>query len=130
MIKKEFIILLLTLFGVCTLLMTGCAKTDIPDDSTVTATFIYGDTSISETLSNEDGKKIKAILDSKMLYTDSPSCGFSKNISVMIGGEIYCIARDGCGIVRVGEKYISLNNTENKKLREILTSHGFVFPCA
>ena len=128
--KKAFIIIsLLIVLTAYTPLMTGCQKTDIPDNSTVKVTFVYGDTNISDTLSDEDGERIKSILDSKTLYTDSPSCGFSENISVMIGDKIYCIACDSCGAVRVGEKYISLNDAENKELREILTSYGFVFPC-
>lgn len=92
--------------------------------------FAYGDTDISEELSDADFKAILSMFNGKKLYRDNPSCGFSEDVSVHLN-MTFCIACDECPVVCLTEKnqYFRLSDEENLLLREILTKYGFVFPC-
>jgi len=65
----------------------------------------------------------------------SPSCGFSTDTSVtMAGGSrrvVFCVAADGCPVVRIGESdtYIELSDEEGTRMLEILMKYGMRFPC-
>ncbi len=95
------------------------------------AVFKYDDWDIEAELSADDMRTAMKILSNKPMYKDSPSCGFTENVSVRIDGEIYCIANDACPIVYVSgrEMYINLSKEENETLRSLLEGYGFTFPC-
>lgn len=94
--------------------------------------FKYDETNITKKLSNKDLNIIKNIFDNKKLYKDSPSCGFSDNIAVVLDGtQVFCIACDECPIIyyKNEELFFKLSNRENDLLRNTLTQYGFRFPC-
>ena len=109
---------------------SSCAKVEITDREMI-AVFRYSDVNISKPLSAEDAETVQAIFNGKSLFSDSPSCGFDKNIALIIDGYTYCIACDTCGTVYIVEKdkYFSLTDKENDTLRNLLREYGFTFPC-
>lgn len=113
------------------ILLCGCSSLKIDDNSIGSVKFIYGDAHIEKELSKEDAKTITEMFDGKTLKSDNPSCGFTENVSVTIDGKCFWIACDQCGCVYFEQslKYFNLNNEENEKLRGILETYGFTFPC-
>ena len=108
----------------------SCSKVEVAEGEII-AVFRYGDTDITQILSDEDSVAVRSIFEGKTMVSDSPSCGFSENVSLVIGGDTYCIAYDNCGIIyHVKEdKYFHLSDRENEALRELLGECGFSFPC-
>lgn len=95
------------------------------------AVFRYADRDIEQMLTYEETRLLEGILLNKPMYRDSPSCGFTEDVSVRIGEETYCIANDTCPIVYVSGRgmYINLSKEENETLRGLLENYGFIFPC-
>ena len=120
----------LLLFALIIFSFSSCSTVEIGQGEIV-AVFKYGDADITQTLSDEDSKTVKDIFKGKNLFSDSPSCGFSKNVALIIGDDTYCIACDDCGIIYNVEedKYFNLSNKENETLRNLLGEYGFTFPC-
>lgn len=109
---------------------SSCSQVEVAE-SEIIAVFQYGDTDITKSLSDEDSEIIRKIFNGKNLFSDSPSCGFSENVALIIDGNTYCIAYDTCGkIYHVEEdKYFNLSEKENEILRNMLREYGFTFPC-
>ena len=88
---------------------------------------------ISDKLTSEEEETILNILNKKTLGRDNPSCGFDDDISIRFNNdeEIFSIACDNCGIIywKNKDKYLSLTDSENETIRNILRKHGFIFPC-
>jgi hypothetical protein len=94
--------------------------------------FIYGEVVVSENLDDKEVEMLKEIFDNKIMYKDTPSCGFSKDISVRFNqSQTFCVARDTCPIVYWMEedRYIRLTDEEKLLLYNLLESYGFEFPC-
>ena len=129
---KRYIALVtsLLLFALIIFSFSSCATVEIGQGEIV-AVFKYGDADITQTLSDEDSKTVKDIFKGKNLFSDSPSCGFSKNVALIIDGNTYCIACDTCGTIYYAEKdkYFNLSDKENETVRNLLNEYGFTFPC-
>ncbi len=94
--------------------------------------FINGTTSAESRLSDIELAAIKAIFNRKKLFKDSPSCGFSEEVSIKFNqAQTFCIARDACPIIYWKEKdmYFKLSEEEKAELYKILESYDFYFPC-
>ena len=129
--KKTIITITVSVFTLAILLVVNFSTVIIFSDK-VTARYIYGDKNITTELSDGDAKEVIEILNGKHVSVfDLPACGFDENVAVIINGKTFCIACDECGIVYYKERngYISLNDNENTKLRSILSTYGFEWPC-
>ena len=130
---KKFIVIFGSLLLVTLMIFSfaSCSKVELAEGEIV-AVFRYGDMDITQVLSDEDSETVRTIFEGKSMFSDSPSCGFSENVSLAIGGDTYCIACDDCGIIyHVKEdKYFRLSEQENEALRELLVEYGLLaFPC-
>lgn len=86
----------------------------------------------TQTVSDDDLEAIKALFDGKLLYRDTPSCGFDEEISLRFNGtETFCVANDTCPVVYWKEKdcFFRLSETEQRQLYALLEPYGFYFPC-
>ena len=113
-------------------LLTACSSAvKIKEDSVGIAKFKYEDVNIETELSSEHLKEITNMFNNKELYFDSPSCGFSENVSVKIDNQTFCIANDMCGMIylREANKYFAVSKSDSILLRDILEQYGFSFPC-
>lgn len=122
---SSLLLVLLMIFS-----FSSCSKVEVAEGEMI-AVFQYGDADITKPLSDEDSEIVRKIFNRKSLFSDSPSCGFSENIALIIDGNTYCIACDYCGkIYNVEEdKYFNLSDEENGTLRNMLCEYGFTFPC-
>jgi hypothetical protein len=129
---KKLIVLVgsLLLIALMIFSLSACYKVEI-ESGEIVAVFRYGDADITKPLSDEDSEIVKEIFNGKNLYTDSPSCGFSENVALIIDGAAYCVACDDCGKIYNIEKdkYFNLSDKENEILRSLLCEYGFTFPC-
>ena len=129
---KKLVVLVGSFLLIVTMLFlfSSCTKVEIAAGEMV-AVFRYGGVDITKPLSDEDSEIVRKIFNRKSLFSDSPSCGFSENIALIIDGNTYCIACDYCGkIYNVEEdKYFNLSDEENGTLRNMLCEYGFTFPC-
>ena len=129
---KKLVVLVGSFLLIVTMLFSfsSCSKVEIAAGEMV-AVFRYGGVDITKPLSDEDSEIVREMFNGKNLYADSPSCGFSENIALIIDGNPYCVARDECGtIYNVGKnKYFDLSDKENEILRNLLCEYGFTFPC-
>ena len=129
---KKFIVIFGSLLLVTLMIFSfaSCSKVELAEGEIV-AVFRYGDMDITQVLSDEDSETVRTIFEGKSMFSDSPSCGFSENVALVVAGDTYCIACDDCGIVYnvKGNKYFNLSDNENKALRELLGEYGFSFSC-
>lgn len=95
----------------------------------------YSDKSIYVRLEDEETiSEIKGLLHG-IAYRDSPSCGFSEEVSIVFttnGKEkVLCIACDGCPLFRINDsnKYLKISEKSRQRLDEILDIYGITFPC-
>jgi hypothetical protein len=95
----------------------------------------YADKNISTQIIDEnDVLALKQILTGRS-FADSPSCGFSTDISIIMnnGNEsiVFCPANDGCPLLRIGDsnKYIKITDENLTSLHKVLAKYGMVFPC-
>ncbi len=111
-------------------LFTSCSSVvNISDGTTAFLTYIYDNKNINTELTDEESNTIRQMFNGKELYNDSPSCGFSENISIRFGNYTYCIANDRCGVIKVGFQYFNISDNERDELEKILKSYGADFPC-
>lgn len=94
-----------------------------------TAGQIYNDKNINCQLSDEDAKKCVDMFAGKWCFIDNPSCEFEDDTFVQIGINKFQPACDGCAIVKNGNKYFTLSETERATLDEILNKYDITFPC-
>ena len=122
---SSFLLVVLMIFS-----FSSCSKVEVAEGEMV-AVFQYGDADITKPLSDEDSEIVRKIFNGKSLFSDSPSCGFSEDVALIIDGNTYCIACDYCGIIYNVEedKYFNLSDEENETLRNMLCEYGFTFPC-
>jgi len=109
---------------------TSCHTVRVADEEIV-AVFQYADINVSTKLSHEDAELVRDMFNGKIAFSDSPSCGFGKDVALTSDGYTYCIATDTCGIIYVLEKdkYFHLSNEEIETLHHLLSEYGFKFPC-
>ncbi len=129
---KKKIIIFISICVLLVILIVNFSTVIIVGKENVTARYIYGDKNITTKLSEEDATLVAEILNGKHISIfELPACGFDENVSVIINDNTFCIACDECGTVYFKERngYISLDDSENKQLREILSDYGFEWPC-
>ncbi|MBQ3489980.1 MAG: hypothetical protein IJA86_05285 [Clostridia bacterium] len=126
--KKIFLLILCMIICIS---FCACSVVDISESNHGELYFVHGGKNIKEELSEEDFDTIAEILNKKILYRETLYCGFSKDISVVIGDRTFCFSHDACAVVYVLEedKYINLSDEEYETLTKILTLYGFSFPC-
>ena len=81
----------------------------------------------------DDIAELKRILRGNPFF-DSPSCGFSRNVSVVMESEderiVFSLALDGCPLIQINDsnKYIRISEEQRNILDRIFEEHGMIFP--
>lgn len=92
---------------------------------------LYNNPTIKESLTESEIKLVCDIFEGKLMYVDTPSCGFSESVSICFNGkQTFCIACDGCPLVYFMEKdkYFRISNEDMQQIHNILEGYGFSFP--
>ena len=133
--KKFIIISAAVLATVATLVLCWfCLTTQVrlEDGETATLTYKVNGKDIEATLTQEETLLVAKILRGKIAYRDAwLSCGFSTDASITIDGVTYCLARDSCGYMQIGDtaKKITLRDSERAEIEAIFEKYGGKFPC-
>ena len=127
--KSVFLVLVLVLLLAVIYVNRNTLRIGNPDYAVLT--YSYEDIYIWEELYGGDVDAVVKILDGKIETPDNPSCGFSEDISITIGGNTFALACDHCGIVKncTTGKYISISDAERDILEKLFTGRGGKFPC-
>lgn len=125
-----------TLLAVMLLLsLTGCSTVEIKEGETGKVVYHYNGVSFEEDLTPEETAAVIQILNGKpqnlYLFEGIPSCGFDRDIAIVIGGTRYALARDKCGTLQncSNLSYITVSEAERQTLEAIFTIRGGKFPC-
>ena len=127
--RSNLIIGIIAFLAVAIILLFLIPTPNIIFPGQATAGQMYDDKNIICQLSDDDTQKCVEMFAGKWCCLDSPSCGFDDNVYIQIGINKFLPACDGCGIVKSGNKYFTLTETERKTLDSILIKYGIKFPC-
>lgn len=121
-----FCLSLLLLLSLC-----GCGTVNVSGEGEAVLRFVYGDKGISQPLTPEEAGQVASILDHEILLPDSPSCGFDENISISMDGQVFALARDGCGIIQHCDsgRYLFVSDKEISAIHALFARYGGYFPC-
>lgn len=117
------------------LLMTGCTTISHDSDAAGKVVYDYKEVRFEEDLTAEEVAAVVAILNGKKqeiaLFSGTPSCGFDRDIAIIIDGTRYALACDRCGTLQNCDTlaYVHISDAERQVLEEIFTSRGGTFPC-
>ena len=127
--SKSRIIIILSAILVAIVLVSCSRIGNIPDMANAVLTFKYNDSNIEVSLSEKESKTIRSIFYGRNLYTDTPSCGFSEEVSIRFGDMVFCIACDNCAIIRYNDRYFSVSDNDREVINSIFEKYGGFFPC-
>ena len=89
---------------------------------------IYG-SNIDAPLTREDAEEIKNIVNGKLLFYDSPSCGFDEKVAVSLNGRLLMPACDTCPTLKYKDKYMRVSKEQIATIHQIFAKYGGTFPC-
>ena len=134
MVKKIIISILLVGVIITAIGFWNTARVSVNFASSAIIKYNYMDNYNEEVITDEtELVALKSIL-SGFSWKDSPSCGFSVDISITFtDGKkelILCPACDGDPIIRVGDsdRYLEISDEARSSLDAILEQYGMIFP--
>jgi uncharacterized protein YbbK (DUF523 family) len=91
----------------------------------------YDSKDIKVQLTEEEAAEVKKMFNWKILLFDEPSCGYSEDVSIRFGDQIFSIAGDGCPGVMLENKgmYVYTSEKDTEKIHELFEKYGGSFPC-
>lgn len=126
-------ILCLTLVCALLVLAAGCSTVGSLPEGSVTLTFRYGETNITLELPREEAARVREILERREAepFSGIPSCGFTPDISLTVGGSVFCLACDTCNILREGiaGAFCTISQEDMEYLHTLFGQYGGYFPC-
>ena len=85
---------------------------------------------IYTSLSEEESSTLFEIFNNRKLYRENLSCGFSTDVSITFGNDIFCIAYgDSCPTVKLKNKYFNISKEERIIICKIFEKYGGIIPC-
>lgn len=115
--------------------LAGCLAVSIPEDAEGKVVYDINGIFFEDDLTAEEVAAVAKVLNGKAqdspILSGTPSCGFDRNVAIIINGTRYALACDKCGTVQNCSTlaYIHLSDAEREILEEIFTSRGGIFPC-
>ncbi|MCL2695702.1 MAG: hypothetical protein FWE69_05195 [Clostridiales bacterium] len=133
-IRRSITVTSIVIITAVILLALPSNKISIKEGETITLYYYHSyhsEAPIEQELTDEEAQTVIGILNRRAIFTDYPSCGFSENVSLRIGRQIFCIAGDSCPIIRYGNtnKYIEISYEERSIIETIFMKYGGRFPC-
>lgn len=133
MLKRKIVIVFALLVAVVIGgVLLNAKRVELDSIATAEIVYIYGGKNISQELTEEEIQELKSLFDGKRIYRDTPSCGFSEDISIKLDASMtFCIARDTCPVIywKEVDRYFKITEEEQHLLYELLEKYGVTFPC-
>ena len=116
------------------LLLMGCmgcaAVISHPSGTAVRICYDRERVSFDLELPQEEANVVLSVLNGKRRDLDmtvtGAGCGFGREQSFVIGGSVYCLGQDDCGVIwaEKTDNYYVISHQEMKQLKEIFRAHG------
>ncbi len=121
-------------FGVIALLCFSCSETRLRQNAEVTLTYVYGSKNIVVTLPGDEAQRVIGILDGNSydpLSAGMPSCGFTSDVSLKVGGRLFAIACDTCNcLFDYGNlHFFDIPEEDMAYIHALFEKYGGKFPC-
>lgn len=114
-------------------LLAGCSTVGSLPEGPVTLTFRYGETNITLELPQEEAARVREILERREAdpFSGIPSCGFTPDVSLSVGGSVFCLACDTCNFLREGiaGAFCTISREDMEYLHTLFGQYGGFFPC-
>lgn len=135
--KSYFLLLIPVLLAAAVLILYALSfqTVRLGRDITGTAVYRYGGVSFEEPLTGEQLRAAVQIINGKKMSPQSitgiPSCPFSEDVAIILGGRSFLLACDDCAVMQDGEtkRYLKITEEERRTLEAIFTTRGGSFPC-
>ncbi len=129
------IVLIITAIILTIVLMNSFRQFNGDFATNISVKYHYMDENVDTVVTEQDDiNEIKQLLKGPK-YKDTPSCGFSTDISITLLGDresiTLCPACDGCPILQIDstDSYIRISKRSRNKLNTLLKKYGMSFPC-
>ena len=116
------------------LLLMGCIGCAVvisyPSGTAVRICYDRQNVSFDLELPQEEASVVLAILNGKILDLDmvvtGAGCGFGREQSFIINGNVYCLGQDGCCVIWLEgtDNYYVVSQQELEQLKEIFREYG------
>jgi len=133
--RRKIIISILLSCVVVAIALRSTARVDGGFATSAIIKYHYMDSDIEIAVTDEaDLAALKSLL-SGFPRRDSPSCGFSADISITLtdGNNelVFCPACDGDPVIRIGEgdRYMEISDEARSDLDVVVGKYGMTFPC-
>lgn len=136
--KKSYLLLLIPVLLVASVLILYALSFQtvrLGRNVTGTAVYRYEGISFEEPLTGEQLTAAVQIINGKKMSPQSitgiPSCPFSEDVAIILGGRAFLLACDDCAVLQDGEtkRYFTITEEERRTLEAIFTDCGGSFPC-
>ncbi len=114
--------------------MFACSKTKVRPKAAVTLDFVYEQTNIHVTLTEEEAAKVIEILNGNTydpILLGYPACGFQRDIALHVGSRKFSIACDGCNCIFDANRfhYFDIPQEDMAYIHALFEKYGGYFPC-
>ena len=110
------------------------SETEVRRNAAVTLDFVYEETSIHVTLTDEEAAKVMEILNGNTydpILLGYPSCGFWKDVALKVGNRRFSIASDTCNCIYDASRfhYFDIPKEDMAYIHALFEKYGGYFPC-
>ena len=110
------------------------SETEVRRNAAVTLDFVYEETSIHVTLTDEEAAKVMEILNGNTydpILLGYPACGFRKDVALKVGNRRFSIASDACNCIYDASRfhYFDIPKEDMAYIHALFEKYGGYFPC-
>ena len=110
------------------------SETEVRRNAAVTLDFVYEETSIHVTLTDEEAAKVMEILNGNTydpILLGYPACGFWKDVALKVGNRRFSIASDACNCIYDASRfhYFDIPKEDMAYIHALFKKYGGYFPC-
>ena len=110
------------------------SETEVRRNAAVTLDFVYEETSIHVTLTDEEAAKVMEILNGNTydpILLGYPACGFWKDVALKVGNRRFSIAGDACNCIYDASRfhYFDIPKEDMAYIHALFEKYGGYFPC-
>ena len=116
------------------LLFFVCSQTKVSRNAPVTLDFVYEETNIHVTLTDQEAARVIEILNGNTydpILLGYPACGFWEEVVLKLGNRRFSIASDGCNCIFDVSRYhyFDIPAEDMAYIHSLFEKYGGYFPC-
>ena len=108
---------------------TGCHRISLNSKANATLNFHMYDTDVTQTLTEEETRKVKEYLTSAVYNPGIGGCPYYDEVNISFGKEVFLVACDDCGTVwYLRHGYYELSEEGRSYIRSLFKAYVGFFP--